>query len=392
MASPEILAQCSLRRKWVFPALLIALAAVGFVYYSPQVKNNRLFGDNEENYRETADRNTVSTILDPFLVTTSLGGNSYFCPVQSAVWLGLARAFGNETKYYFLVGVLIHLTAAMLLAVLARSLMGSDLAAVAAAALFLFYSPHIDSLIVLSALITHGLAVAFSLATMIFFFRFLRRSRAADYGAALAFWVLALLTKETAWCVLPVMVAADYLLFRPKEPGRLTPLGLADFFNKYFPFLFALLGAMTIFVLKYPSSTITRSWGGVSVSVNILYRFLDLFSMLLVPHALPDWTKLVLVDAAILGVYLAFALGDARLKWFTFWAMAGVAFYCVSNFRPSSDLPRYLYMSSCPLALALVYGLVWSRGKPWWVSVPLGGLPVFVLAAHLFVGVHRLWP
>ena len=391
MASPEFPPRPAPRRWWVFPVLLVALAVAGMVFYAPKVKKTRLTGDNEEDYRETVDRNTLSTIFDPFLVTTSLGGNSYFCPVQFLVWLGMVRAFGLNTQYYFLIGILVHIAAALLLAVLARSLLESDLAAMAAGSLFLFYFPHIDSVSFLCAVIAHGGAVAFALAAMIFFLRYLRRPRPADYLASLACLILALMTKETSWSILPVMMAADFLLFWPRERRRPTPLNLADFFNKYFPFLFALLGIMTIFVLKYPTSTINRSWGGVSVSANVVFRFLDLFTMLLVPQGLPVWAKLALVDGAILGVYLVFTRGDARLKLFTFWAMAGVAYYCLSNFRPSGELTRYLYMSSCPFALALAYGIRWSRGRSWWSRAPLLGLPAVVLAVHLVVGVQKLW-
>ena len=372
-------------RRLPFWLALVVLAALTSWLYRPLIKPIGFAGDNAENFRDTVDRDTPATIFDPFLITTSLGANTYYCPTQSIVWLGLAKLFTPGAIYYRVFALLVHLTCGLLAAALARSLLSSDLWGAAAGAFFLFFAYHVSTINFVSAVITHGLCVAFYLATLLAFAAYLRSRKIIYYFSALAFFVLAHLSKETAWSLLPVMLALEYAWFLHPEQRRPTFLNLTTFVNKYWPFAFVLLGAMTVFLLKYPYGNISHSWGGASVSINVLFRFFDLLRLLLIPKWNEVWLNLAALNFCIFGLVAAAAFGSARLRWVLLWIALAILPFCFSNFRPTEAALRYLYLPSVPLALLLAYAAQWSRQRSAVWRIPLSALPLVLIVFNAWL-------
>jgi hypothetical protein len=362
------------------------LAALAFLIYRPILAPIRLGGDNAENFRDTVDRNTLNTIFDPFLITTSLGANTYFCPMQSIVWLGLARLLGPRSAFYRIFALLVHIMCAILAANLARSLLSSSFWGATAGAMFLFFAYHAATVGFVSAVITHGLCVIFYLSALLAFYAYLKTRKAHLYLVVFLFFVLAHLSKETAWSLLPVMMALEYFVFLPAERKRLTFDNVISFANKYWPFAFVLLAAMSVFVLKYPYGNIAQTWGGTSLSINVLFRFFDLATMFVVPPVKNmDFLRLVVLNLTIFGLAAIVFYGNARLRFFTLWIALSILPYCMSNFRPTESLSRYLYLASVPFGLLVCHGAKWAREKSTWWRAIVWALPFFLVLLNLSV-------
>ena len=342
-------------RQFGFPAMLAEIAALGAVLYAPGVKAVQFaVGDNNENYRDTVDRHTLVDILDPFLITSSGGANTYYTPMQSAVWAVMVRAFGQRQAPYGVLARLIHLACALLTAALAREIFSSDRAGFAAGVLFVSFVPPFFTVTYVSAMFTHGIGLVCYLAGLLAFVRFLQNGRKLAYATALLFFLVAHVSKEMAWSMLLAMAILDYGLYLPPERKRLTLANLAAFANKYWPFAFVLLAAIAVFVAKYPYGEIAHAWGGASASINILFRFFDLLTLLLWPTEMPVWAKLLLVDASVILLAAGAAYGSAPLRALLLWLIAALLPFCFANFRPITEVLRYLYLPSAVFAMAAV--------------------------------------
>jgi len=375
----------------LFWVCLLILTAAGILLYKPMLRQMALNGDNAENYRDTYDRDTVFTIFDPLLITTSKGANTYFCPMQSITWLGLVRFLKPESIYYQGFGLLIHLTCALLAACLARSLLSSGFWGVASGALFLVYVYHASTLNFVSAVITHGLCVMFYLAALLAFVSHLRTKKLPAYLLTILFFLLAHLSKETAWSLLPTMMALEYFLFLPAQAKKVNLDNLIGFTNKYWPFAIIFLGALSIFLLKFPYGNIVHSWGGTSLSVNILYRFFDLLCLLITPKIVSVTSQIAILNIIIFVIAASVFHGSAPLRFFFLWIAMAILPYCLSNFRPTAELTRYLYLASVPFSILLSHGAIWARSKRFYLRVPLTLLPLAFIGANLYLNLVKVW-
>jgi len=378
-------------KRFIFPIGLLVLIIIGCLLFKPIVHPIHLGGDNAENYRDTVDRNSISTIFDPFLITTSLGANTYFCPMQSIVWYFLVKNFQMKTQYYPLFALIVHITCALLAASVARALLSSDIGGLLAGSTFLVFFPHVSTIKFISAVITHGLCVAFYLAGILTFYYYLKSRFNVYYFLSLFFFILAHLSKETAWSMLPLMMTMEYFLFLNPKEKKINFNNIKNYLNKYFVFLFILLGAITIFVLKYPYGEISHSWGGSSMSVNILFRFFDLLTMMIAPIKSINWLKLILVNLTLLGIFILSCYGSPTLRVLLIWLIIAILPFCLSNFRPTNSLTRYLYLASIPFAIGLSYAAIWAKNKSISVRIPLSAIPVVALCSHAIAAVIALW-
>ncbi|MEN6452293.1 MAG: glycosyltransferase family 39 protein, partial [Thermoguttaceae bacterium] len=122
----------------------------------------------------------------------------YYPVLHTAFWIE-HRLWGDNTLYYHLVNVLLHTTAAVLVAVVLRRLAVPG--ALLAAAIFALHPVHVESVAWISEQ-KNTLSAVFYLGAMLAYLRFDQTRRPLAYAVAIALFVLGLESK-TVTATLP---------------------------------------------------------------------------------------------------------------------------------------------------------------------------------------------
>lgn len=368
------------------PALAVAGAA--FLAYANTLSNGFVFDDNEQIlgniwltdfrfFKEIFSSNVWGFM--PGLVS------NYYRPLMHAAYLALYQAFGPKPFAFHLLNVLLQAANSVLVFVIVERLLKSEradsrsdstgarrarIAALAAGILFAVHTIHTETVAWVAGLPD----VAFTFFILLVFAWHLRPGpwpRWAFGCSAVAF-LTALLFKETAIVLLPLLVAHDVLW------PRSTPM--RERLTRYFP----LAGALFLYLSLRIS---VLGWFGVqrplkpygvleapAYAANILYFFALYIGKLIVPihlNALSDFIPLksLLDGHALLGIgVFAACLAAVIATWrrrprvcfaLLFVVVPLLPVFLVPAYSLSPFGERYLYLPS--VGLCLVVALATER-------------------------------
>lgn len=362
----------------LIPGLWIA----GFVLFIPLLKN-RFIGDDY-----TALSIFTHYRAEPFFRTVLYAGNDFFRPLNMALIMARGAVFGSNPLYYVIANVIMHLANTTLVFLVARRLFKNTLATLAAAALFLAAFSHYEAITWISGSIT--LFVTFFVLVSLYGHVSYRQTEKRGWTLlALAGFILAFLTKETAIALPFIMLACDLLLV----PGKKKK---PEFFLPYFGYVI-LLG----FYLVVQTGWALRFAGGDStyrLGWHVLSNIADYWVWLVMPNprhpyvagalaALPRpllWAYWSVAGAAALTLPLVIVLAVLKklkheLLWCFLAALAALLVFLPFAVKISA---RYAYLPSVFMSLFAggVFAGAWNRlkerrHKPWrWVLGAVLGL------------------
>lgn len=299
--------------------------------------------------------------------TPLLTAGSFYRPMYSISYgLGF-ELWGTWPLPYHLVNLALHLFVSFCVYLVALELVPGERrvgAAVTAGALFALHPFHPEVVTWVAGRVD-SICAAFYLPALLFFLRWLRTEKGLDYALSLAFFVLALSSKEMA-VMLPALVSLVALYRR----GRLLPSALAAA-----PF-WAVLGLYLVFRTYVLTSVdahaaVERRFRPFESLEALVHRTLHAFAPLNLGLLPEGWegaaTAGVFLLAVPLALVLAFALLRRRVEG-RFVALAS-ALYLVSlapvfkilDPEPLLTGSRYLYLPLAFLAILVAYFL-WSVG------------------------------
>jgi len=178
---------------WIFAGSLLLAT---FVVYSPAISGGLLWDDDAHvTAPELRSFAGLSRIWFDLAAT-----QQYYPLLHSAFWVQ-AWLWGDDTTGYHVVNVLLHVVNSLVVLLVVRRLGGPPLAAALAAALFALHPVHVESVAWITEL-KNTLSGAFYLAALLVYLRFDASRDRRLYAAALALFVLGLLTK-TVTATLP---------------------------------------------------------------------------------------------------------------------------------------------------------------------------------------------
>ena len=253
---------------WVIPVVWVT----GALLFLPLLKT-RFIGDDY-----TALSIFTFYKSKPFLHTILYGGNDFFRPLNMALIMARGAVFGDNPIPYVIANIFLHLVNTTLVFLIAKRLfkrtVASLLAAVAATAAFLVAFSHYEGITWISSSIT--LFVTFFVLISIYgHVKFREENRIGWLILAIAGFIGAILTKETAVSLPFLLLAYDLILVGKKERAR-------RFFYPYIAY-----GVLFAAYLAIQTGWALRFVGGDSIyrpGLHILTNIFDYWVWLWIPN------------------------------------------------------------------------------------------------------------
>ena len=282
-----------------------------------------------------------------------------FGPLYTVFFFLMDRWFGFNSWVYGGIDIFLHLVNFILLFLVLRRLAGRETPALLASVFFLFSSTQWGVLWTTGQ--TMRLACAgLSLASLLFFIRFIQTQRKIDVGLSLLFFAATFGLIEDA-ISLPLLLLAILILFPPRPmPGAKKFLLMLPFF------LISLIYASLSITVEGP-----KGWGltlGPHILVNLLFSVKELVQFLLIPR--PELIPFSGVPGLVLRLLPAFLIFLWVGPWWfrkkiqieTRFLIFGIAWMVITSLlyslRPFSGVwqGRYLYIPG--IGAAMVAGSV----------------------------------
>lgn len=333
----------------------------------------------------------------------------YFRPLFTALFILNYAAFGVTSWGWHLVNVLIHMGVASLVFLVLREIVGRPGVAVLAAGLFAVHPVHSESVAWISG-ITDPLMALFLLPAFYLYLNHRKSGRKIVIAAALVFFFLALLSKETAM-VLPLMIAyCEIFYFEDAGTWRRRIVRAATIAGLF------LLPAAAYFLMRYNAIGGLVMPGEARFGVDIVLATVPMVLvkyvvLMLAPvsysihHYTAPVTTMISIDfigpllllmLVIVGVVLtrsrAFALASV---WFIVWLLPVLA--GLRLFRPQHFVQeRYLYLASIGVCLALALGIEWLATRESFRinarrAVVAGTAALILLWSAVHINQNRVW-
>jgi tetratricopeptide (TPR) repeat protein len=309
-------------------------------------------------------------------VVLSLG--SYYRPFVDALFTFNYWLFGESPAGWHMVNVLIHAAVTLLIFVALKSLTNRPWLAGAAACLFAVHPAHTEAVAWISG-VPDLLMALFLLPAFYFYLRYRERNRKYLMAASLAFYLLALLSKEAA-LALPFIIAyceifyfKDLAPFGQRAKGGLVVAGLYMVPTAvYFLMRHDVLGAFVdVSAPHYPL---------LASAATAPLAFAKYLKLMIIPAGYSYQHYTVLVEKATSVAFIAPVALIALLAaaaWFTksrdlkfaaawFVITLAPAFEAMRHFEPEYLVQeRYLYLPSAGFCLAVALGVEWlaTRGR-----------------------------
>jgi len=320
-----------------------------------------------------------------------------------------------EVKGYHLVNIFIHVANGVLVYFLTLILLGRSrklahkpsipdkrlrLAALAAAAIFIAHPLQIQAVTYIVQRMT-SMATMFYLASLLFYL--LGRQRQDRYGkgvywlSALAFWLLALGSKEIAATLPVVVLLVEYFFYR--DPLKPWPgIGIGHLLLA----LVATAGVVVLYLGSEPAAAIAEQYAGQDLTplerlltesrVLIFYMSLmvlpypgrlSLDHTFSISHSLTDPITTLLAAAVLVAMLFGALRLNRRHPTLTFCILWFLITLSIESTFIGLELAyeHRLYLPMFALALAAAYLLVLAPGRFATLSIGLAGFVVITLAS-----------
>lgn len=357
----------------LIPPLLALLTSIN------SLRNGFAFDDEQQLLRNEFIK-SLANLPDAFTTsvwsfmgdTASLDPDAYYRPLFTTLFTINHAIFGTTAWGWHLVNVLVHAGVTLLVWLVLKEVTNREGVSAIASALFAVHPVHAESVAWISGITDPWLAL-FVLPAFYFYLRYRKDRRKRLMAAALGFYFLALLSKETA-IGLPVVVAyCELVHFKDSRSRRqraiaLTTMG-ALFVAPTLIYLLLRYHAIESFFLR---TNPRFTWGEALLTTPL--ASMKYLTMLAVPagYSLHHYTLPVesLSLAAFYGPLallaaagVAILIGRSRALmfaavWFVVWMALPLAGLRV--FDPQYSIQeRYLYLPSIGFCLAVALGIEW---------------------------------
>ncbi len=333
----------------------------------------------------------------------------YFRPIFSSLFILNYGLFGTAPWGWHLVNVLMHAGVTLAVFGVSREVTERSWVAALAATLFAVHPAHAESVAWVSG-VTDPLMVLLMLPAFYFYLRFRKRGAKYLLGCALAFFFLALLSKETAVALPVVVVYCELFHFKGEALFTQRLIRASRLLA-----LFAIPTAIYVLMRYHALGTLVFSgqprYPLVPSLLTIPLAILKYLGLMLIPWGYSHQHYTAFVETAGSALFLAplallvaIAIGVALLKsraltfgavWFI--VMLAPALAALREFEPAYLLQeRYLYAPSIGICLAIAVGIEWLAARDWFgsrgraVAAALAVLVVLVWAA-IFMRQNRVW-
>jgi tetratricopeptide (TPR) repeat protein len=333
----------------------------------------------------------------------------YFRPIFTSLFTLNYALFGNIPWGWHLINILIHAGVTLLVFVVSKEIVEREWVSALAATLFAVHPAHAESVAWVSG-ITDPLMMLLLLPSFYFYLRFRKSGAWYLLGSSVAFFFLALLSKETA-VALPVIVAyCEIFHFKGAEPATKRLLRASTIMG-----LFAIPTA--IYLLMRYNALGTLVFGGqpryplVPSLLTVPLAILKYLGLMMIPwgYSYQHYTDFVERAASIgflvpfvVVLLIAAAVMLLKSKVVTFGAvwfivMLAPALAALRQFEPAYLLQeRYLYAPSIGLCLVIALGIERLAARDWFglrgrlVAAGVSVLLIFVWGA-VFIRQNRVW-
>lgn len=381
--TPARVRDLSLRGHLVLLICLLFNVYAGWHFYSPLLDNE--WGDFDDHTwrRDTEQRNTLTTIFNPFLITGHEGMDTSYVPVQSVLYHVSVNVIDQGGIPIRVLGIWLHVFNSFLILLLTlrftRSLPASHMASM----LFLVFPRNAGAISWLCASLAHGLVLLLYLSAFLLLQTYLHRRGWWRLLLGVFFFILAILTKELSATLFAAVVLYDVLVVM--GPGKFWPPDWKvwlKFIGRHAPLALVVLAAVFIQSLKYETGYVNTKFGGVEFGWRNPLRTLELLTLTL--HWGASWPKEVVL-LAMGGFFTTIMVGiwafrkKPELLFLLLWVPLVVTPFTISNFRDVHRLGRYVYEASAIMAIlgaAVSVKLIrWRRYLTW----PVLNVAVFLL-------------
>jgi protein O-mannosyl-transferase len=364
---------------------LVALIPIGLALV---VSINTLWNDfASDDERQVLNNEFIKTLANiPHAFTSSvwafMGGDivftadSYFRPMFTSLFAINYAIFGTEAWGWHLVNVTIHAGVTALVFFVIKEVSDRKGTALIATSLFAVHPVHAESVAWVSG-VTDPLMSLFLLLAFYFYLRYRKRGGGYRLGLAILFYFFALLSKETAIALLPIIAYCELGYFKASLSLKRRTVRLAG--------LAGLFALPTLFYLLMRTHALgSLLFGGpprnplVPIIATIPLVALKYVGLVSIPYRYnyQHYTALVesgtslsfIVPCFLLGV-LAIAFVWVRSRDFTFsavWFMVTLApaLGVLRQLEPAYLVQeRYLYLPSVGACFAAALGIEWLAAR-----------------------------
>lgn len=343
-------------RSSALKALLIPLIILisALVFYSEPYTDDKLRGyDNLEWYEGTLERGNITNFLDINFVSTKnkYYHSTYYNPVQFLIWNSMISHFDNFSFPYKIFCILLHIINTFLVIAFVKLFIKNRYFSFAVAFSFFLFYPNYHTVGWIAAAMTTGLSAFFILSTLLMQARYFQTNNKFFYISALILFAIGIFTKEYV-VFAALLIFFYYIIFHRKRSFAFLKRDLI-----LLPYALIPLPLILITLLRIQNSALVNIWGGFNFGINMVYRFIDLFTYLIVPVPLSIGTKIATSVFVLLipPILLYLSRKDKILMFLVLSLFILIAIFTYSNFRDIYTLERYLYLPSVMWFTILYY-------------------------------------
>ncbi|HWP44751.1 MAG TPA: hypothetical protein VNO14_15995, partial [Blastocatellia bacterium] len=307
---------------------------------------------------------------------SSVSAFPYFRPVLAGLLVVSYRIFGATAWGYHLVNILIHVGVTLLVFIVVKEITGRLAGAAVCSALFAVHPVHAEAVAWISG-VPEPLMAIFALPSFWFYLNYRKTGRKLSIAASAVFFLLALMSKETA-LALPLIVAYCELAW----PGDSAPLKKRILQSLALAGLYA-MPAAAYFGLRYYVNgslflTYEPHFGWQHTLLSMPLAAIKYLALLLLPagYKIHHYTEPVesIESIAFIGpllviIAVALAVRFARVRaislsaaWLSLWMALPLA--AIGAFLPVYFVQeRYLYIASMGFCLAVAIGIERLAGR-----------------------------
>lgn len=310
-------------------------------------QNTKAFGgDDFECVMTMRDRVSLGDMFSVEKITLGTGYNTYYMPLSLFIFSVIFKTSHGNTVGFIYFNHFFHVINGFLLFALIHRLVRQKIIAAISASFFLLYKPNIETLFWLSAGMERSFCMFLVLTSLLSFDYFLRKNNYFLYGLSILLAIMSYLMKPIAY-FLPFTLIFYYCHLKiGLNEWRIDKIKRLILICG--PYFACLLPFFLISMSKYPYGNVAKSWGGASLGIHTILRALDLGSRILMMNEIfvPIRAALMILLLLVTFFLIAYSLykNNAIILFGLTWLWLGILLTSGSNFRPTFDVLRYLYL------------------------------------------------